>query len=536
MKKIITFFIVANFSLLYCNAQKVTWSQDIACIVYSHCTRCHNNSGSIAAIPLTNYYEAWSQRNAIKYYVENRLMPPHQPSTETTRYINEKNLTQEEIGLIVTWVDQGTNQGDSTLVPPAPVIEPLKSQILFPDFSQRISAYTVPDTVGFQYHCFVFPTTYPTEKKISEIEILPTDLSAVYSAFLYSDTSSVPLALDAADTGNGYENYAGIGSPTAKLLYGWVNGNPLYKSPPNMAIRLDANAHLVLRILFAEDALTKTDSTTVNIKFDTSTATRAIDIGTLLNYTVNLQNPPFVIPADSIKTFYEQYTVPNDITLLGVSHWAHKFCINMNCYAVTPTNDTINLLQIEDHEDLWSQGFYYFYKPIKIPKHSILYAEAEYDNTSVNPNNPFTPSHTIVAGIADTTEQMSVTFSYLPYQKNDENIITDTVKHQIHYLNCSPAHTVNSVQDNPTISTIDWVIFPNPAGDYVSITLDLKESVKLLIDVTDLEGKQVAVIIDEKQSGTVNKQFNTATVPAGNYLIRLQVNGKNYTQKLNIVH
>ncbi len=524
MKTITTFLFIASISLFYSDAQTITWSQDVACIVYSHCTRCHNNSSSIAAIPLTSYYEAWSQRNAIKYYVENRLMPPHQPATETTQYANEKNLTQEEIDLIIAWVDQGTVQGDSTLSPPAPVIEPLKSQIQSPDFSQRIPAYTVPDIVNFQYHCFVLPTTYPIEKKISEIEILPTNLSAVYSAFLYSDTSSVPIDLDAAYPGNGYENYAGIGSPTAKLLYGWVNGNPLYRSPPNMAIRLEANAHLVLRILFAEDALTKTDSTEVNIKFDTSTDTRAIDIGTLLNYTVNLQNPPFIIPADSIKTFYEQYTVTNDITLLGVSHLAHKFCINMNCYAVTPTNDTISLLHIEDHEDLWSQGFYYFYKPIKIPKGTVLYAEAEYDNTSVNPNNPFSPPHSIVAGITDTSEQMSVTFSYVSYQNNDENIITDTVHHQIHYLNCSPTHTVSGVQDIPITSTVDWTIFPNPVNNNATI-LFKNEVSSAEVKIMNVLGETV---LYQRVSNTSTVMLDITKLNSGVFFVQV-ISGSNFT-------
>lgn len=519
---------VANICLLYCDAQKITWSQDVACIMYSHCTRCHNNSGSIAAIPLTNYSEAWSQRNAIKYYVANRLMPPHQPSTERTQYANEKNLTQDEIDLITTWIDQGTNQGDSTLAPSAPVIAPLKSRIPSPDFSLRIPSYTVPDIVGFQYHCFVFPTTYPTEKKISEIEILPTNLSAVYSAFLYSDTSSTPLALDAAYPGNGYENYAGIGSPTAKLLYGWVNGNPLYKSPPNMAIRLEANAHLVLRILFAEDALTKTDSTAVNIKFDTSGTTRVIEIGSLLNYTTNLQNPPFVIPADSIKTFYEQYTVPNDITLLGVSHWAHKFCINMNCYAVTPVNDTISLLQIEDHEDLWSQGFYYFYKPVKIPKGTVLYAEAEYDNTSENPNNPFSPPHTIVAGITDTTEQMSVTFSYLPYQNNDENIVADTVQHQIHYLNCSSVHTISGVQDIPTINIMDWIVVPNPANTTATIQFN-NEVPSAEVKILNVLGETV---LYQTVKNTTEVLLDVTKLNSGIFFVQVTSGNKFYIQKI----
>lgn len=492
----------------------------MACILYTHCTRCHNNTQSIAAIPFTNYNEAYANRNAIKYYVENKLMPPYQPSTENNHYIHDKTLTQTEIDLIKAWVNQGSLKGDTTLAPSAPIITPLVSQIPFPDFSQRIPPYTVPNTVGFKYHCFVLPITYTTEKHISLFEVLPTDLSAIYNVFVYSDTSSIPIALDFADTSNGYENYGGTGSPTAKLLYGWVNGNPLYKTPPNMALRLDANAHIVVRLLIAEDAMNKIDSTQINLKFDTSSTARIIDVTTLLHQATNLQNPPFIIPADSVKTFYEQYIIPSDISILSVSHWAQKFCSNMNCFAVTPANDTIHLLQIEDHEDLWSQGNYYLKNPIKIPANSILFGEAEFDNTSLNPNQPFNPTHNIIEGLADTSEQMQFSFSYLPYQINDENIIVDTVEHQLHYLNCSPAHNVPTGLHEYLANQEFGIIYPNPASDFVYIDLKQNNTNIKRVTISDMVGKQVM------QTEIETNHLDISVLPNGQYILTVYANGQ----------
>lgn len=524
MKKSISVSLALIFTILISKAQTVTYSEDVACILYSHCTNCHNNTNSLAAIPFTNYNQAWSQRNAIKYYVENKLMPPFSPSTESRRYTHEKTLTQNEIDLIVAWVNQGTKEGNPSLAPPTPVIAPLTSKVLSPDLAYRIPAYKVPDTVSFQYQCFVVPTTFSTEKKISEIEILPTDLSAIYSVFLYSDTSSIPLALDAADLSSGYKNYSGIGSPTAKLLYGWVNGNPKYHTPPNTALRLNANAHLVMRILFAEDAHNKTDSTLVNIKFD-STATRFVDIASLLNHNTNLQNPPFIIPADSIKTFYEKYTVPADVSLLSASHWAQKFCASMNCYAVTPLNDTIPILEIEDHEDLWSQGVYYFDKPLKIPVGSVIYGEATYDNTSFNPNNPFFPPHDIVAGNNDTTEQMLFSFSFLPYLSGDENIIADSIIHQQHYLNCSPAHTVG-------ISTVNaennFSVYPNPVSNIFSIQFQ-NEIQSAEIKVLNILGE---TIFSKQIGNTTKATLDITELSNGLYFLQILTNNKLFNHKI----
>ena len=527
MKKIILLYFFTAIGSFGAIGQSVTWSEDIACIVYTHCTHCHNTNNSLAAIPITNYYEAWSSRLAIKTDVENKKMPPYQPETEKTHYAHEKNLTQKEVDLIVAWVSQGSLSGDTTIAPHAPAHTPLTSRITSPDYSQRTPAYTIPNIIDFQSHCFVLPITYPVEKKISEIEILPANLSAVYSAFLYSDTSSIPINLDAADPGNGYENYSGTGSPTAKILYGWVNGNPLYHTPPGIALKLDANAHLILRVLYAEDAATKMDSTWVNIKFDTSTTSRYADIKTLLSNTGNLQNPPFIIEADSMKTFYEQCTIPVDISLLGISHWAHKLCTSLNCYAVSPANDTINLLQIEDHENVWSQGIYYFNQLIKIPAGSVLYSEAVYDNTDLNVNNPFSPPHTISAGTADTTEEMLFSFFYLPYQVNDENIIVDTITHLSHHLNCNSVHTVSGIQTLAANET-DWTIFPNPTNNILNVAIK-NELNAAQIKVLNVLGETILI---QNTNNTTNTTFDLTGLQSGIYFVKVELENKFLTAKI----
>lgn len=86
-------------------------------------------------------------------------------------------------------------------------------------------------------------------------------------------------------------------------------------------------------------------------------------------------------------------------------------------------------------------------------------------------------------------------------------------------------------------SVSSFNVYPNPANGLISIQVVLKESSNLIIEVTDILGKQVAIIIEENQSpGTFTKQFNTALLPNGNYVVRLRVNGRTTTQKLIITH
>jgi hypothetical protein len=81
-----------------------------------------------------------------------------------------------------------------------------------------------------------------------------------------------------------------------------------------------------------------------------------------------------------------------------------------------------------------------------------------------------------------------------------------------------------------------FTVYPNRASDHITINIDLKETSDVLVDVADITGKQVQVIMNEKQSGVVTKQFSTASLPDGNYIVRLQANGKITTQRLSISH
>jgi len=59
---------------------------------------------------------------------------------------------------------------------------------------------------------------------------------------------------------------------------------------------------------------------------------------------------------------------------------------------------------------------------IKIPKGSVLHAEAVYDNSERNLDNPYTPPKDIMFewGMNEDSEMMRLVLLYLPYQMGDE--------------------------------------------------------------------------------------------------------------------
>jgi hypothetical protein len=54
--------------------------------------------------------------------------------------------------------------------------------------------------------------------------------------------------------------------------------------------------------------------------------------------------------------------------------------------------------------------------------------------------------------------------------------------------------------------------------------------------VADISGKQVAVIMNERQNGLVTRPLSVAKLPDGNYYIRLKAGDKTVIRKITITH
>jgi hypothetical protein len=97
---------------------KLTWSREIARIVYARCLTCHQQGGR--AFSLSTYADARPWAAAIKEEVLMRRMPPWNAVKGFGRFKNDLGLTQEELSLIADWVEGGAPEGDPRLMPVRP--------------------------------------------------------------------------------------------------------------------------------------------------------------------------------------------------------------------------------------------------------------------------------------------------------------------------------------------------------------------------------------------------------------------------------
>jgi hypothetical protein len=219
--------------------------------------------------------------------------------------------------------------------------------------------------------------------------------------------------------------------------------------------------------------------------------------------------------------------VPSDFSLISIAPHQHLIGRTAKAYAVTPRNDTIPLIAINDWDFKW-QGSFTFKKMVKIPARSEIVYEASYDNTANNFRNPNSPPKQVRWG-ENTSDEMFLCYTLgLPYQAGDENISLETALPQI-------STSVRDVKNYP-INAVKIHCSPNPASDNVSATFALPEAGVATLDLVSTRGESVLQVFGGVQvsEGAHTYSFNTAHLAAGTYFCRLTVQGRSLVQPLVI--
>lgn len=115
--------------------------------------------------------------------------------------------------------------------------------------------------------------------------------------------------------------------------------------------------------------------------------------------------------------------------------------------------------------------------------------------------------------------------SSIPVETNVEVAKDSEVK----FTNLKAQSTVNTVSEVRN--------FPNPLNDYTTIEFTLQESIPVSLVVSDLTGKQMNTIINDKQliEGIHLIQFDGSNYPTGMYYYTIQAGENVITQKMSII-
>src|SRR5689334_9638576 len=99
-------FAVPAFGLTASDDHPVTFTKDVAPILFNNCVTCHR-PGEVAPFSLKTYEEAKKHARQMARVTEDKLMPPWKADAGAEVFKDARLLTAAQIQTIRRWVEQG---------------------------------------------------------------------------------------------------------------------------------------------------------------------------------------------------------------------------------------------------------------------------------------------------------------------------------------------------------------------------------------------------------------------------------------------
>jgi Copper type II ascorbate-dependent monooxygenase, N-terminal domain/Secretion system C-terminal sorting domain len=497
-----------------------TWVTDVAPILYKHCVSCHR-AGGVGDFPLETYTDARLRANSILSSITSLYMPPYRANPAYRHFKEENVLTATQIKTISDWVDGGRPSGDLTKAPPLPNFQN-GSQLSGVDMVLEVPKFTIFRNEDL-YRAFVIPTGISVDKFFNEVEFIPGNNAIIHHIVLYTDDTNEPVLLDQADPGPGWSTNGMVGGITqnSQLIGEWTPGGTPIKLPSTFGYRIPANGYFIVEVHFAPNHLNQVDEgTIINLKLNKNNP-RELYYAVLnaADSTGGLLNPPFLIPANTVRTLRSEASVsdfvPVPISVFTLTPHAHVFGKSFKSYAYRAgSNDTIPLIDIPQWDFYW-QGTYTMQKPLKLLTSHICHTDITYDNTVDNPQQPFFPPVDVTWGEKTTNEMLFLFATVAIYRPGDENIVLDSS------LLVSSAPDI-VVQD-------DDFSLVNPMSD----VLDIRSKVPITnicdLILYDINGK---VQRQWREDSFTHSRTSVAELAMGTYFLEIRQGQKTSSYKL----
>ncbi len=254
-------------------------------------------------------------------------------------------------------------------------------------------------------------------------------------------------------------------------------------------------------------------------------------------------NYGILIPNDGqSKTI--QYHVPvGNISISNITSHTHKHGTNFDVYlrnsdgskGLMIFNGSYNYRQgFETGQYDWAHPPVVYFEPFLDLSQAInngtvpagLLMEATYLNSGAD---------TLAFGITTADEMMAIFFQFVDTTYNIPALAPWTPQCLETYVDPCLKDTTIGIVENGNINNIQLGVYPNPSNGSVNISYQLeKNATNIHLEVVNLLGEVVStLVVNEPQvAGKHSYQYNSYGAAAGLYIIRLQIDGVYYNQKL----
>ena len=398
-------------------AAEVTYTKDVAPILWKNCARCHR-PGDIGPFSLLAYQDAAKRADFIAQITASRRMPPWKPEPGYGEFFDELRMSDREIEVLTAWAKAEAPEGDPHDLPPAPEF-PTGWQLGQPDLVVRMrEPFEVSASGRDVFRCFVIPLDCDVDQTVAAVDFHPGNRRVVHHALFFLDSTGQGRKLEAKDPAPGYPSFGGIGFIPTGGIGGWAPGAIPRPWPEGMGNLLRKGSDLVLQIHYHPSGKPETDQSELGIYFTPRFAANIVAALVLGRTDIN-------IPAGAARhRISSTFTLPRDVVAVGISPHMHWLGREMKVEAHLPDGSTRHLLWIKDWDFNW-QGRYVYRDRIPLPKGTRLELEAYYDNSAGNASNPNDPPQEIHFG-EQTTDEMC--FCWIHFTAADRPAYVETMQ------------------------------------------------------------------------------------------------------------
>lgn len=419
----------------------LTFSKDIAPIMFNQCATCHR-AGQAAPFSLLTYSDLQKRARQIAEVTTSRYMPPWMPAPGYVEFAGERRLTTDQIGIIQQWSAEGAPEGNASDLPPLPKWSK-GWQLGQPDLVVTMPApYTLPAEGKDVYRNFVIPIPLSAPRYVKAMEFNPGNWKVVHHAFFRFDRSGDSRAVDEKDAEVGF---GGIHTPqNAQSPSGhfasWQPGKVFSQVPEGLSWQLETGNDLVLQLHLQPSGKPEPVQSSMAFYFTDQPPTNTPAKISLSSYEIDI--PPNV--KDHVVT--DSMVLPVDLEVLGILPHAHYLATEVDGTATLPDGSKQWLLKINKWDFNW-QGDYRYAKPIFLPKGTTIAMKFTFDNTDQNPSNPNHPPKRVRYGLQTTDAMAELWLQVLTKnskdfgllgEANQARIVKDTIAYNTYLLKNDP--------------------------------------------------------------------------------------------------
>jgi hypothetical protein len=242
----------------------VTWYQDVAPILATHCMSCHQ-PGGIGPFSLTEYDDAAPIAHMLTDAIDSGVMPPFSEATSadcapTHAWKGDPRLSTAERATLQAWIDGGGAAGI-----PAAIAVPAIPDLPGKTHSLTANPYTTSGTQD-QFMCFLLDpqTTAPTW--LTGWQVRPGNATVVHHAVLSTlPASLMDAARGAFGVGTAFDCSAAAAVPGSVIVGAWAPGGDPFDSP-DAGEALGAGDGIILQIHYHPAGGVAVDATTIDLR------------------------------------------------------------------------------------------------------------------------------------------------------------------------------------------------------------------------------------------------------------------------------